>query len=170
MAKKEKKIIFNEEVDNKIEGLALVLAFLTIGIYLLIFPSCFGNKLVAIVIRWIFISIGIIGLFVEFYEAKSSDIKGLDDFIIGVIIVVPFTVLFVSTNILWIHIISFLILIIGIYGLYLGSIRIMYSIFQNVRNHKETKKNNPIDIGLLLTKILGLVLVILQLIKVLGTK
>ncbi len=170
MAKKEKKIIFSEEVDNKISGFALVLAFLSIGIFLLIFPSYFGNKLVAFVIRWIFVSIGIIGLFAELSETKSSNIKGLDDFILAVAFLGLCTVLYVSTNILWIHIISFLILIIGIYGLYLGSIRIIYSIFQNVRNHKETKKSITIDIGLLLTKILGLVLVILQLIKVLGTK
>jgi hypothetical protein len=170
MDKKEKKIIFSEEVDNKISGLAVVLGFLSIGIFLLLFPSYFGNKLATALTRWIFILIGIIGLIIELSKTKGSNIKGLENFIVGIVLLGMWTVLFLYKNIWWINIISFFIFLIGLYGLYLGSIQIVYSIIQTVRSHKETKKSVTTDIGLLLTKVLGLVLVILQLIKVLGTK
>lgn len=169
MAKNEKKIVFSEELDSKITGLALVLAFLSIGLFLLLFPSYFGNKLAATVIRWIFILIGIIGLMVELSKTKSTNIKGFDDFIIGVVLVGVWIALFICINIWWINVISFFIFLIGLFGLYQGLIEIIYSAIQTVRNREETKKSVTTDIGLLLTKILSLVLVIVQIIKALGT-
>lgn len=170
MAKNKKKIIFSEEVDNKISGFALVLTFLSIGIFLLLFPNYFGNKFAATIIRWIFILIGIIGLIVELSKTKNSNIKGFDDFIIGVVLVGVWTVLFVYINIWWINVISFFVFLMGLYGLYEGLIEIIYSTIQTVKNHKETKKRVTTDIGLLLTKILSLILVIVQIIKALGTQ
>lgn len=169
MGKKEKKIIFSEDVDSKISGFALVLAFLSTGIFLLLFPSYFGNKLAATIIRWIFILIGIIGLIGEVSKTNKSNIKGLDNFIIGIILFGVWAVLFVYINMWLINVISFFIFLIGLYGLYRGLMEIIYSSVQTVKNHKETRKRVSTDIGLLVTKILSLVLVIVQIIKALGT-
>lgn len=166
MAKNNKKIVFSKDVDSKISGLALVLAFLSIGIFLLLFPNYFGNKLAATIIRWIFILIGIMGLIVEFPKPKNSNIKGFDNFILGAVLVGVWIVLFLYINIWWINIISFFILPIGLFGLYRGLIEIIYSSAQAIKN-QETNKSVTTDIVLLLTKIISLVLVIAQIIKVL---
>ena len=147
-----------------------MLSFLSVGVFLLLFPSYFGNKLAATIIRWIFIIIGIIGLTLELSKTKSSTIKGFDNFIIGVALVGVWTALLVYIDIWWINVISFFIFLIGSYVLYRGLIEIIYSIIQTVRTHKETKKSVTNDIGLLLTKVLSLVLVIVQIIKALGTQ
>ena len=168
MAKNEKKIVFSEEIDSRITGFALVLAFLSIGIILLLFPNYFGNKLTATIIRWIFIVIGIIGFGTELSKSKSSNIKGIDNFVLGIVFVGGWIVLFVYLNIWWINIISFFILLFGLYGLYRGLIEIIYSAVQTSKNYIETKKSVTTDIILLITKIASLVLVIFQIIKALG--
>lgn len=170
MTKNEKEIIFSDEVDGKISGFALVLSFLSVGIFLLLFPEYFGNKVTATIIRWIFISIGLIGLMVELSKNKSSNIKGVDNFLAGVGLVGLWAVLFTYINIWYVNVISFFILLVGLYGLYLGLIQIIYSAIQTVRNHKENKESVTTDIGVLLTKILSLILVIVQIIKALETK
>lgn len=170
MSKNEKKVVFSEEVDSKISGFAVVLAFLSIGIFLLIFPNYFGNKLAATIIRGGFISIGVIGLIVELSKNKSSNIKGINDFVIGAFLFGLWVASFVYIDIWWINVISFFVLILGLYGFYQGLIQIVYSVIQAVNYNKETKKSLTTDIVLLLTKILGLVLVIIQIIKAVGTK
>ena len=79
MSEKDKKITFSKEIDDKISGIAVGFAFLTIGIFLLIYPDYFGHKLATSLIRWIFITIGTLGLLVEFNKRKSS-IKGVGNF------------------------------------------------------------------------------------------
>jgi hypothetical protein len=170
MEKKEKKIVFSEQVDSKITGLAIVFAFISVGIFLLLFPDYFGSKVASGIVRWIFISIGMIGLMVELSKNKKGNIKGFDNFFIGAVLVGVWTVLFLFINVWWVNIISFFFLLIGLYGLYKGLIEIIYSAYQTAKNHNETKKNITTDIALLFSKFASLVLVIVQIIKALGIK
>lgn len=56
--KKEKKVTFSEEIDNSISGFALVITFITVGIFLLFNKGYFENQIVANVVQWTFIVIG----------------------------------------------------------------------------------------------------------------
>lgn len=75
--KKPKKVVFSEEIDSRIDGLTLGFAFVVVGLFLLFVPDYFGSKLAGQIIRWIFIGIGALGLFVEFGKLKAyfSDCK-----------------------------------------------------------------------------------------------
>lgn len=167
MEEKEKKVFFSKEVDSKISGIALGFAFLSIGVFLLICPDYFGNEFATNIIRWIFIVIGALGLLVEFSKNKNTNIKGADDFLMGAVLLGIWTSFFIYTNNLWISIINFFLLLIALYGLYMGSIKIIYSIFQIIKTNKSTKKGLITDIILLITRISSLALVIVQIIKAL---
>ena len=56
--KKEKKVTFSEEIDNSISGFALVITFITVGIFLLFNKGYFENQIVANVVQWTFIVLG----------------------------------------------------------------------------------------------------------------
>ena len=61
--KKKNNIVFNENIDSSINGFALVIAFIIIGIILQFDNSFFGNA--TSIIKIVFIVIGILGLFTE---------------------------------------------------------------------------------------------------------
>ncbi|MGU8579206.1 hypothetical protein ACV3RC_07875 [Clostridium perfringens] len=164
---KKKKITFSEEVDSKITGVSMVLAFLTWGIFLLLCPNYFGSILATTIIRWIFIIVGLLGLIVELTNDKKSKIKGLDDFFCGMIFIGIWISIFIFINNLWINIFSFIFFCVGSFGIYEGAIKIIYSLIQNIKEKEESKKSIFADILLFLTKVASLILVILQIIKAL---
>lgn len=83
MNKSEKKIEFTEEIDSAINGYALAMTFIIIGVFLLNNLDYFGNNVVSVVILSIFTFIGVVGIFIEL--SKNKFIKGLDDFGIGIV-------------------------------------------------------------------------------------
>lgn len=169
MAKKERKqkeIVFSEEIDSRISGLTLGFAFIAIGLFLLFVPDYFGNKLAGQIIRWVFIVVGTLGLCVEFGKIKPiSDIKGFNDLWAGVLLLSVWAVLFLLLkNSLW-NIVGFFCLIVGVYGTFLGLLRIIYSIQQNQKNKVQSKGTILSDILVFFTKVASLALVALQLIR-----
>ncbi|WP_346025867.1 hypothetical protein [Clostridium nitritogenes] len=166
MTKKEKKITFSEEIDSKITGFAMVLAFLTWGIFLLLCPNYFGSIVATTIIRWVFIIIGALGLVAELTNDKKSNIKGLDDFFGGMICIGIWISIFIFINNLWMNIFSFVFFCFGSFCIYEGTIKIIYSSIQNIKKQEESKKGIFTDILLFLTKVASLILVILQIIEV----
>lgn len=164
--KKQKKIIFSEEIDSKIDGLTLGFAFIVVGLFLLLVPNYFGNELVGQIVRWIFIVIGVLGLLVEFSKSKPiSDIKGFDDLWAGALLLAGWAALFfLAKDSLW-NIAGFFCLVFGMYGVFRGIFRIIYSIRLNQKNKAPTKENIASDVFLFLTKLVSLALVVLQLVK-----
>ena len=164
--KNEKKIVFSEEIDSKINGLTLGFAFIFVGLFLLFVPNYFGNELAGKIVQWVFIVVGALGLWVEFNKSKSmSTIKGFDDLWVGVLFLAVWAALFfILKNSLW-NIIGFFCLIFGIYGASRGIFQIIYSIRLNQKDKVQAKKNIVSDVILFLTKLISLTLVVLQFIK-----
>ncbi len=164
--KKQKKIIFSEEIDRKINGLTLGFAFIVVGLFLLLVPNYFGNELVGQIVRWIFIVIGVLGLLVEFSKSKPiSDIKGFDDLWVGALLLAGWAALFfLVKDSLW-NIAGFFCLVFGIYGVLRGIFQIIYSIQLNKKNKAQTKGKIVSDVLLFLTKLVSLALVVFQLVK-----
>ncbi len=164
--KKEKKIVFSEEIDSRIDGLTLGFAFIAVGLFLLFVPDYFGNKLAGQIVRWVFIVIGALGLFVEFGKVKPiSDIKGFDDFWVGILLLAAWAALYFLTQNLLCSIAGFFFLVLGLYGTFQGLFRIIYSIRLNRKNKAQSKSTIVSDILIFLTKVISLALVVLQLVK-----
>ena len=164
--KKPKKVVFSEEIDSRIDGLTSGFAFVVVGLFLLFVPDYFGSKLAGQIIRWIFIGIGALGLFVEFGKLKPiSNIKGFDVLWVGVLFLAGWAALFFLTQ-HWIwNILGFILLILGVYGAFLGLFRIVYSIRLNRKERTQTKATIISDIIMFLTKVASLALVVLQLVS-----
>ena len=83
----KKDIIFDEKTDKSINGFALVSAFIVIGVILQFDNSFFGTS--TKIIKITFIVVGILGLFTEIKNLNISyNIKGLDDIILGVVLLI----------------------------------------------------------------------------------
>ncbi len=170
--KKEKEIIFNESVDDSIFGFALVLTFLSIGIFLML-----GNTLFAefdLIIRIAFIIIGIVGFFTEMDKLnKKYNIVGSNNVFRGLTFLTFLYLIYIKVKYSsWIvlfkllYIIAFLLLLLmGMSWIYQGLIQFAYSIYTNKKSNKLNKKKTASSIIVVVTQILGLALVILQIIE-----
>lgn len=164
----QKKFVFSEEIDGQINGLTLGFAFIFVGIFLLLVPDYFGNKLAGQIVRWVFVVLGVLGLFAAFKKLKPiSDVKGFDDLWTGIFLLAVWAALYFLTKNFWCNIIGFFCLVFGTYGAFLGFFRIIYSIRRNRKNGVHSKSMIGSDVLIFLTKIVSLALVVLQLIKAL---
>ena len=70
---------------------------------------------------------GIVGSFVELGKLKY--IKGFDDIGIGLLFFVPWLFIYFLSNSICVNSIGFILLILGVYGIILGIIKIVVSLF-----------------------------------------
>lgn len=178
MAKKEKKpkkIIFSEEVDSAINGYAVGLLFVGIGLFLMLKPDYFAEPVASYIIGAAIGLFGVMGTGVEL--SKSTKIKGIDMLSIGATLFVCWLVQYVYIHALWANIVFFFLLVIGVYGILLGLFRTIYSIFDNSKHRpdKDGEKANGISIGklisqiiLFLTQLCGLAVAVLNVLKASG--
>ena len=167
--KQAKKVTFSEEVDSSISEFALVITFIIVGIFLLFNKDYFGNQIVATIIQCLFITIGLLGFGTEISKLnKNRGIKGIDDLIIGIIIVAIWAVIYYWVK-NWIgNLIGFFFLIIGLYGGCRGILEILYSLTKINREHKETQKSRIEiikEIILILSEIAGIALIVIQILQ-----
>ena len=172
MAKKEKKtrekrVYITPEIDSSISGFALVLTFAVVGLILQFYPNYFGNEVVTQIVKWIFIAVGILGLAAELAKQKNQ-IIGLDNLIYGIFFFGGWLALFVFVRNWIANTLSFILLIFGLYAVFMGTQQIIRSIAlyrkdkASGRVEKEAMKG---DVLLFLTKLLGVVLVAFQICK-----
>lgn len=58
--KNNKDIMFSENIDNSIKGFALVVTFIGTGAFMIFHREYLGDTIIAKIIQWAFIIIGII--------------------------------------------------------------------------------------------------------------
>lgn len=164
--KKQKKIVFSEEIDSRIDGLTLGFAFIAVGLFLLFVPDYFGNKLAGQIVRWVFIAIGGLGLFVEIGRVNPiSDIKGFDNLWLGSMLLAVWAALYFLAHNFLCNIVGFICLVLGVYATFQGLFRIIYSIRLNQKSKTQSKSTIISDVLIFLTKVISLALVVLQLVR-----
>ena len=166
--KKKNNIVFNENIDSSINGFALVIAFIIIGIILQFDNSFFGNA--TSIIKIVFIVIGILGLFTEINKLNINyEIKGLNNIGSGLFLLIISYLLKVYINpnnwfeILFIlyEVFLFFIILIFVYGLCRGLIEMFFSLYKNYKE-KNKKMNLFSSIMVVLTQLFGLILLVAQ--------
>lgn len=160
---KHRDVIFSKEIDDRINGFAVIFMFIIGGFVLQYFPEYLGNVVITALVKWIFIIIGIAGMAVEVGKIKST-ICGLDDIFWACLGVGIWILLHIYCNHWIFNIISLVALFFGAYELAFGAQKILYSI-SRIRTQPKEERASSGDLWVLSTNILGIVLVLLQLYK-----
>lgn len=161
MAKKE-KTNFSKEVESRISGFALVFTLIVVGLVLQFNDSYFGNSIITKVIEWVCVVFGVLGFVVELGKAKN-DIIGLDNLLLGLLLCGGWFALFKFTNHWLANTLSFILLVMGLFGFFSGIQEVLYSVLYRDKANKSDKEKG--DLLLFLTKLLGVILVVIQICK-----
>lgn len=168
----EKKIMFSEEVDNLINSLAIGLSFVTIGLIWTFRADYFGNSIANTIVQWCFIVLGVLGLATDIPKIlKKNGIQGTDDLLYGGLFFGIWLILFLFVSKTRVNILSFFLLLFGLYSLLKGIGEVFYSLISISKKDSKTNrvpfKKLLTNIVLLLTQLAGFILVIIQIIKAL---
>ena len=169
--KKQKQIIFSEEVDSAINGYAIGISFTGIGIFLLLKPDYFAIPVISYIVGAIIGVIGVLGTGVEL--SKHSQVKGLGNLVMGMLFLAGWLWGYIGVRSIWLNIPFFVLLVLGCYAVFLGLIQGAVSIVRNVRvSRKEKNESKSKVIGsaltqivLFLTQLCGLLLAIINVLK-----
>lgn len=166
---KEQKIVFNKQVDDYINTLAISITFITIGLLLYFNVLKFGNGTISNVFQWGFTIFGVLMIFTGFNSKEDNPykIKGFDSFGIGIAFLIIWY-LIKDFKFFLVVILAMFVLIIGIYGTIRGILEILYSLKLNLKNIK-TKSLSKImtELIVFLTKLSALILTILNILQAL---
>ena len=159
---KDKKIVFSEEIDSSINGIALGTAFVMLSIFVVYFKifNTIAEKFIAVIL----LELGIAGTLTEIGRIKKEDIKGLDDLIVGVLLTVVSVVVILKFRNVALNIGLFIVLLLGSYGMIRGILEILYSL-KLQRRKSNNVKIEIMKIVVAVTEFISLIVVILQLVK-----
>lgn len=168
---KEKKIIFSKEIDSAINGYAIGISFAGIGLFLLLNSDYFVYPVISYIIGAIIGAFGVMGTGIEL--SKTSKIKGMDNFTIGLVVFSVWLFVYLKFSLFWTNILSFVLLVIGVYAICLGLIQAIYSVIRNVKLKESIDgEKRKYSIGSLITQIVllttqlcGLAVAILNVLK-----
>ncbi|OTY31097.1 MULTISPECIES: hypothetical protein [Bacillus cereus group] len=156
----------NEQEDTKkiLEGIAVAFAFLVVGLVLYFIPDYLGNKYVTLVVSIILLTIAIIGFSIEI----SKTLNGSSDFTINIVLgglfVTAAYTLHYYFPIWWINILGLIILLMGVYAVVLGMMKLVAYVFNSNGGSISTK------IFLIITQILTVLSALAAIFEALGIK
>lgn len=171
--KRQKKIVFTEEIDSTINGYAIGISFTGIGVFLLLKPDYFAIPLISYIVGAIIGVFGVLGTGIEL--SKHSKVKGLGNLILGIVLLAGWLLGYIKVHSIWLNIVIFVLLVLGCYAICVGLIQGVVSIVQNVRvSRQEKNESKGKTIGsaltqavLFLTQLCGLLLAIVNVLKAL---
>lgn len=174
---KNTRIVFGKEIDSAINGFAIGAAFLGIGVFLLIKPDYFSAPIASYIVGAVIGLFGTFGIGVEL--SKTARIKGIDSISLGIVFLLIWLAMYMKIQTLWSNILSFILLMIGCYAVFLGLFQSVYSIIRNIKERIDQKKDNSkqdngsagiiSQIVLFLTQLCGLGLAIVNIVKAINT-
>lgn len=170
MNKESNKVMFSENIDSNIKGFATVVTFIGAGIFLIYHKDYVGNNIMSAVIQWSFIVIGILGLFVEISNLKENignkQIKGTTDLFLGIAFLIIWWFIYANFDILYVNIVNFGFLVLGLYGTSRGSIEVGYSFISLSKNGKKIITWELIkDVVLVISEILAAIVAIINILQ-----
>ena len=167
MAVKEKKIVFSEIIDSKINGFAIGVSFFIISLFLLFNDNYFGLKWITYTIGAIFGIVGVAGIGTEL--DKSQKVKGILNLVLGLIfLAVWLGATRFSGNNVFVNAVSIPALVLGTYALTRGLFELFYSIWLAIVASKRSFSKIVKVFFVFITQLCGLALTILNILKIVG--
>lgn len=168
MANKEKKIVFSEIIDSKINGYAIGISFLSISTFLLVNNTYFHWTSLTYFIGAVFGVIGVAGIGTEL--DKSKKFKGIGNLVVGLLFLGIWAALFILLkNNPVANAAGMPALIIGAYGFVRGLIELFYSIYLEIVSSERSFSKIIKAVFVFITQLCGLVLTILNMLKIYKT-
>lgn len=164
--KNKKKEVFSKDIDARISSYALSFMFIVCGLVLQFVPAYFGNAIITEIVKWVFIVLGFIAFSVQVAKNKIG-IVGVDTLFVGILFLGVWFALFWFGKHWIFNTIGFFCLIFGAFGFFQGLQQVVYSASKipKAKTEEKSKEKTRTDILLFLTKLFGVVLVVVQIIK-----
>lgn len=159
---KDKKIIFSEEIDSSIAGFSLGITLVLVSLFVY-YTGLFHNKIIEILVAIVLVFTGIVGTFLEIGKAKSENIKGIDDFCLGMIFSSIAVLGVLKYDKLTLNCVCFIVLLISVFATIRGILNILYSL--KIQKRKtNNKKVEVVKIIVGVTEVTALIVAIIQLV------
>lgn len=167
MAVKEKRIVFSEVIDSKINGFAIGVSFSMISLFLLFNDNYFGLKWITYAVGAAFGIVGVAGIGTEL--DKSQKVKGIRNLVIGIIFsgVWLWATMFAGNNV-FVNVVTIPALVFGPYALTRGLFELFYSICLAIVASKQSFGKIVKVFFVFITQLCGLALTILNILKIVG--
>ena len=161
---KKKEYDFSEEIDSSINGFSVGAAFMFTGLFIW-FTGLFNNRIIEMIVTVLLLIIGIFGTFLEVDKANNhNNIKGFGDLGLGIGMMFLSLVLIFKVNLLITNIIGVLMVLLGLYEIFSGILKILYSL----KIQKRKIKNRKVEVFKTITgitELIALLVVMLQLVE-----
>lgn len=160
--KKERKVVFSEEIDSSITGFALGISFVLLAgltYYFDFFHWVIADGIISIIL----LVVGIGGTCIEIGRLNEEKIKGKDDLLLGLFFTIPALIFIFIYDHIILNIICFIVLLLSLFGTIKGIIEVTYSMrIQKRKSHN--KKIEVLRFITIITEVLALAVAIFQLI------
>ncbi len=157
---KEKKVVFSEEIDSIINGIAVGMAFL-ISAFITYFFNVFHNIILDRIVAVALAMLGILFTSFEIDKIDKNKIYGVGDLVLGLVFIIPSLGVILYFNNIFSNVIMSAVFIFGAYGSFRGLLEIAYSILKPKK--VENKKSDIIKVITFLTEFIALIVVVMQL-------
>ena len=167
MANKEKRIVFSEAVDSKINGFAVGVSFSIISLFFLFNGNYFGLKWITYAVGAVFGIVGVAGIGIEL--DKSQKVKGILNLVLGLIFLGVWLAAFLLTEKdVLANVLAIPALVLGTYASIRGLFELFYSIWLAVVASKRSFSKIVKVFFVFVTQLCGLALTILNILKIFG--
>lgn len=160
--------VIDKRTDKTVDSISVAVAFIVLGIFLSVSPTFFFDESITSIIRWVFVILGILGLGFSFGD-KQTPIKGTSDMSLGILFLAGAVALSYAPIGLFAHLFALILALFGIFGTTRG---VLFLIISSSREIAKQKKDHGKSKGALLiveflTKIIALIIVVIQLAELL---
>jgi len=165
--KKEKKVVFSEEVDGSIGGAAVGVAFIVVAIFVAFNRDYLINETATTVVRWLFLLFGTpIAIACLLHKAKCNSNRLASGFFLAGL----WLLLYLYFTPIWTRILGLILLFLAAFLILQELFFLIYSLVDKshkVRNDGKKSENSEVANSLfaLITTILGLILVAVQMLQ-----
>lgn len=157
---KEKKVIFSKEIDSSITGFALGISFVLLA-GLIYYFDIFHWSIVDRIMSIFLLVFGIGGTCIEIGRIEGEKIKGIGDFLLGLVITILALFLILKFDQIILNVFCSIVLFFSLFGTIKGVIEVFYSL-RLQRRKSQNKKIEILKVIAVITELLALAVAVFQ--------
>lgn len=161
MSTKEKELESTEyPIKQFLDGINVSATLITFGIILYFLPNFFIYETLTSIVSIFSIIIGIMGLSIELSK-KNGEGLGLSDLGVGLGLLILWVFIYYYFPYIWINFLSFILLLIGLYGSIGGFLKLCYGILAKGKS----KSNVVLNLLVVLIQVIGFISAVITIVS-----